>query len=69
MARKVLNAYEAVKTGQGEAIKAEIPVMRTFENSIQAIRDLDPRSIDDWGPVDRLGGGCNSCYTRGWKRL
>lgn len=54
MARKVLNAYEAVKTGQGEAIKAEIPVMRTFENSLQAIRDLDPSSIDDWGPVDRL---------------
>lgn len=54
MARKVLNAYEAVKTGQGEAIKAEIPVMRTFENSLQAIRDLDPNIIDDWGPVDRL---------------
>ena len=54
MARKVLNAYEAVKTGQGEAIKAEIPVMRTFENSLQAIRDLDPNLIDDWGPVDRL---------------
>ncbi len=54
MARKVLNAYEAVKTGQGEAIKAEIPVMRTFENSLQTIRDLDPALIDDWGPVDRL---------------
>ncbi|WP_298822595.1 plasmid partitioning protein RepB [uncultured Roseibium sp.] len=54
MARKVLNAYEAVKTGQGAAIKAEIPVMRTFENSLQAIRDLDPNLIDDWGPADRL---------------
>lgn len=54
MARKVLNAYEAIKTGQGEAIKAEIPVMRTFENSLQSIKDLDPALIDDWGPVDRL---------------
>lgn len=54
MARKVLNAYEAIKTGQGEAIKAEIPVMRTFENSLQSIKDLDPTLIDDWGPVDRL---------------
>ena len=54
MARKVLNAYEAIKTGQGEAIKAEIPVMRAFESSLQAIRDLDPKLIDDWGPADRL---------------
>ncbi|WP_120632632.1 plasmid partitioning protein RepB [Ruegeria sp. EL01] len=54
MARKVLNAYEAVKKGQGEAIKAEIPVMRAFESSLQAIRDLDPGLIDDWGPADRL---------------
>ncbi len=54
MARKVLNAYDAIKSGQGEAIKAEIPVMRTFENSLQSIRELDPKLVDDWGPVDRL---------------
>ena len=57
MARKILNAYEAVKTGQGEAIMAEIPVMRTFENSIQSIRELKPDLIDDWGPIDRLDEG------------
>ncbi len=54
MGRKVLNAYDAVQAGQGEAIKAEIPVMRTFENSLQSIKALDPDLIDDWGPIDRL---------------
>jgi ParB family chromosome partitioning protein len=57
MARKVLNAYDAVKTGQGAALKAEIPIMRTFEHSLHAIRDLDTDLLDDWGPKDRLEEG------------
>lgn len=54
MARKRLNAYDAVQAGKGASIAQHIPAIRTLEKSLRSTSEISPDLIDDWGPVDRL---------------
>jgi ParB family chromosome partitioning protein len=54
MARKTLNAYQALEAGKTDAPKTHFPVLDVLEKSLSVIREIDPLLIDDWGPADRL---------------
>lgn len=57
MARKTLNAYNAVQAGQGDPLVQHIPVMKTLQKSLRVIEEIATDLIDDWGPTDRLEEG------------
>lgn len=57
MARKTLNAYNAVQAGQGDQLDQHIPVMKALQKSLRVIEEIDPDVVDDWGPIDRLEEG------------
>ncbi|MFV1527616.1 plasmid partitioning protein RepB [Phaeobacter sp. JH209A] len=57
MARNRLNAYDALAAGQGAKSQTHFPVLDVLESSLSAIRDIDPKLIDEWGPTDRMDEG------------
>ena len=46
---------ENAKASKIDDLTAQIPALRAMQGSLQAIRDLAPSDIDDWGATDRMG--------------
>lgn len=62
MARKSLSDMSGIanaiarsgSTSSNKVVKPSAPALGALQGSLAAIREIDPKLVDDWGPADRL---------------